>query len=114
MKKTNLLMLAALSISCFSSCARNISSDTYVARNVGEVSTTYAGVIRSVREVCVDESGQLGGNQAGIVGGGAAGGGCEVGHQRQPWCGSMSADPDPESAHSSCMDRQTTLCRRNQ
>lgn len=74
MKKINFLIIAAVALSCLTSCARNISSDNYVARNVGEVSTTYAGVIRSVREVCVDESDQVGGNQAGIVGGGAAGG----------------------------------------
>ena len=74
MKKTNLLILAAFSITCLTSCASNISSDNYVSRNVGEASTTYAGTIRSVREVCVDESNRLSGNQSGAVGGGAAGG----------------------------------------
>lgn len=74
MNYTKILTLAIILSSSLTSCARNISSDNYVASNVGEVSTTYAGVVRSVREVCVDQSDQLGGNQAGIVGGGAAGG----------------------------------------
>jgi len=58
----------------FTSCAREISSDVYVANRVGEVSTTYTGIIRNVRQVCVDASESLGDNQTGIIGGAATGG----------------------------------------
>ena len=58
----------------FSSCARNISSDTYASRQVGEVSTTYAGVVRSMREITVEHGEQLEDNGLGLATGGIAGG----------------------------------------
>lgn len=61
-------------MSCFTSCARQISSDVYSARQVGEVSTTYAGVIRSMREVTVEHGDQLGDNETGVIAGGFTGG----------------------------------------
>lgn len=71
-------LINVLSITCITigltSCARKISSDVYVANHVGEVSTTYQGVIKNVRQVCVDGSESLGGNQTGIAGGVIAGG----------------------------------------
>lgn len=56
------------------SCARHISSDVYAARQVGEVSTTYAGIIKNMRQVTVEHGEQLGDNTLGIAGGGIAGG----------------------------------------
>ena len=66
-----ILLVTALTLT---SCARQISSDMYAAPCVGEASVTYAGVIRNVRDVCVDGADELGNNQAGLFGGGAAGG----------------------------------------
>lgn len=63
-----------LGVLFLSSCARNLSSDVYVARNVGETSLTYSGVIRNARSVCVQEGEQLEENGLGIAGGGLAGG----------------------------------------
>jgi outer membrane lipoprotein SlyB len=56
------------------SCARQISSDVYTVRQVGEVSTTYAGFVKNVREVCMEQGEQLEENGMGIAGGGIAGG----------------------------------------
>jgi len=67
----NILLIGSLA--SLASCARQISSDVYASSAVGEVSTTYAGVIRSVRSVTVDDSESLGSNQAGLLGGGGAG-----------------------------------------
>lgn len=61
------LMLALVS------CTRQISPDVYRAGTVGAVSTTYMGVIRSMRTVIAAED-DLGDNGLGIVAGGAAGG----------------------------------------
>ncbi|MDP1879552.1 MAG: hypothetical protein Q8K60_01270 [Parachlamydiaceae bacterium] len=72
---TSICLFGLLSlILCFSSCARQISSDVYSARQVGEISITYAGVIRSMREVVVEHGDQLGDNEAGVVAGGVTGG----------------------------------------
>jgi outer membrane lipoprotein SlyB len=71
MQKVVLLVLSAM---CLVSCARQISSDVYASGQVGEVSTTYPGVIQSVREVTVQQGDQLEDNGLGIVGGGVAGG----------------------------------------
>lgn len=71
MEKILLLLISAV---LFTSCARHIESDTYASRQVGEVSTTYAGVIRNVREVCVGQGEQLEDNGLGIAGGGLTGG----------------------------------------
>lgn len=56
------------------SCARQISPDVYVARQVGEVSRTYPGVVRNVREVCMEHGERLGDNEVGAIGGGVTGG----------------------------------------
>ena len=71
MGKWILLVVSAI---LFTSCARQIESDVYASRQVGEVSTTYPGVIRNIREVCVGEGEQLEENGVGIAGGGVAGG----------------------------------------
>lgn len=71
MKQIMLLVLGAIVLT---SCARNISSDVYASRQVGEVSTTYAGVIRSVRPVTVEHGENLEDNTLGLAGGGIAGG----------------------------------------
>jgi outer membrane lipoprotein SlyB len=71
MKEIILLLLCA---TLFTSCAKQIDSDVYASRQVGEVSTTYPGIIRHVRQVCVEQGEQLEDNGLGIVGGGVAGG----------------------------------------
>ena len=67
-------VLLAMSILLSTSCARQISSDVYTARQVGEVSTTLVGVVKNVREVRMEQGEQLEDNGLGIVGGGVAGG----------------------------------------
>lgn len=67
-------ILLTAGILLFSSCARQISSDVYASRQVGEVSVTYAGIIRNVREVCIEQGDQLEDNGLGIAGGGVTGG----------------------------------------
>jgi outer membrane lipoprotein SlyB len=67
-----------IGIMLFTSCARQISSDVYSARQVGEVSTTIPGYVRNVREVCMEQGEQLQDNELGVAGGGVAGG--VVGH----------------------------------
>src|SRR4051812_41179368 len=69
----NLILLVASSLA-FTSCARQISSDVYAVRQVGELSYTYIGTIQNVREVVVEQSEQLDHNQMGIASGGIAGG----------------------------------------
>lgn len=69
----NIILLASAAL-LLSSCARKIESDIYSSNQVGEVSVTYAGVIKSVREVFVENGGQLENNGLGIAGGGVAGG----------------------------------------
>ena len=63
------IIFLALNVVLLSSCGREIDSDVYVSRQVGEVSTTYAGVIRSIREVIVQEGDSLGDNGLGVAGG---------------------------------------------
>lgn len=67
-------ILAAIGAILCTSCARQISSDVYAARQVGEVSMTYAGYIKNVRQVMVEHGEQLQDNGLGIAGGGIAGG----------------------------------------
>jgi outer membrane lipoprotein SlyB len=67
-------ILLAVGTLLFPSCARQISSDVYASRQVGEVSVTYAGIIKSIREVCVEQGDQLEDNGIGIAGGGVTGG----------------------------------------
>lgn len=68
------LLLFMMSTVLITSCAREISSDVYSSRQVGKVSTTYAGTIKNVREVTVQQGEQLEDNGLGIAGGGIAGG----------------------------------------
>lgn len=68
------IILLAIGAILLTSCARQISSDVYASRQVGEVSTTYAGTIKSVRQVMVQNGEQLEDNGLGIAGGGIAGG----------------------------------------
>lgn len=70
---TKLFLLTSTMMLC-ASCARQISSDVYASGQVGEVSTTYAGVIKNVREVCVEQGDKLEDNGLGIASGGVAGG----------------------------------------
>jgi outer membrane lipoprotein SlyB len=74
MKIANKIVLFVVSALAFTSCARQISSDVYSVRQVGEISTTHMGVIKAIREVRIDQSEQLDQNQVGMIGGGAAGG----------------------------------------
>jgi outer membrane lipoprotein SlyB len=69
----NFILLTAGTL-LFLSCARQISSDVYASRQVGEAFTTYVGVIKNIREVCVEQGDQLEDNGLGIAGGGFAGG----------------------------------------
>lgn len=68
------MILLAVSALLLASCVRHIDSNVYASRQVGEVSTTYAGIIRNIREVCIQEHDRLEDNGLGIVGGGVAGG----------------------------------------
>lgn len=70
---TNFSLFIA-TIMLFTSCARQITSDVYASRQVGEVSATYPGIIKNVREVCVEQGEELQENGLGIAGGGIAGG----------------------------------------
>lgn len=71
MKAVILLTLNALLLT---SCVREIHSDVYTSRQIGEVSTTYPGIIRNIRYVSIQQGDQLDDNGLGIVGGGLAGG----------------------------------------
>ena len=68
------LILILVGTAFLTSCARNISSETYAAVQVGEAAMTYTGVIKNVREVVVQHGEELGDNGLGIAGGGIAGG----------------------------------------
>ncbi|CAF23330.1 peptidoglycan-associated lipoprotein (pal) [Candidatus Protochlamydia amoebophila] len=74
MKKLNKFLLLGISVCLLSSCTRDISSDVYSVRQVGEASITYMGKIRSVRAVTVNQNAQLDENGLGIAGGGVTGG----------------------------------------
>ena len=67
-------MFPLIGISVFGGCARQISSNVYSAASIGEVSTTYPGVIISCRQVIVEDKEYLEQNGLGIIGGGLAGG----------------------------------------
>lgn len=67
-------ILVTFSLACLSSCAKQISSDFYSSRSIGEASTTYIGTIRNIRQVRVGQSSQLDQNTTGIVSGGILGG----------------------------------------
>ncbi|CDZ81078.1 Outer membrane lipoprotein SlyB precursor [Candidatus Rubidus massiliensis] len=69
--KSKYLLIIFPAIFIFTSCASNISNDTYTMRQVGETSVTYSGTVKSVRMVQVQAGGD---NSVGALGGGAAGG----------------------------------------
>lgn len=71
MKQFILLFIGVL---LFTSCARQISTDVYASRQVGEASFTYSGVIKNLRVVVVEQGENLEDNGLGIAGGGIAGG----------------------------------------
>src|SRR3989442_813700 len=71
--KLGRVLTLAAAIGVMSSCARDISSDIYSARHVGEASVTYSGVIVHARAITVQDSEQLQDNGMGIIGGGIAG-----------------------------------------
>lgn len=68
------LGLVAITAVALSGCARNISSDTYDARTVGEAAFSYQGVVASARQVDVSEGDYLEDNKTGIIVGGVGGG----------------------------------------
>lgn len=68
------VILFAFSALLLTSCVREINSDVYTSRQIGEVSTTYPGIIRNMRYVSIQQGDQLDDNGLGIVGGGVAGG----------------------------------------
>ncbi|MBS0654848.1 MAG: hypothetical protein JSR46_03645 [Verrucomicrobia bacterium] len=67
-------LAAIVGISCFTGCARQISSDVYAADHVGEASSSYPGIIISARNITVQDKERLQENGLGIVGGGIGGG----------------------------------------
>ncbi|CDZ81937.1 Outer membrane lipoprotein SlyB precursor [Candidatus Rubidus massiliensis] len=69
--KIKYLLSIFSSIFLFTSCASNISNDSYTMRQVGETSATHSGTIKSVRMVQVQAGGD---NSVGALGGGTAGG----------------------------------------
>ncbi|MCE2983241.1 MAG: hypothetical protein LW832_06710 [Parachlamydia sp.] len=73
-KLINKIVVFTIGVVVLSSCARQISSNVYTARQVGEVSMTYTGVIENIRVVNVEEGEQLEENQLGLATGGLAGG----------------------------------------
>lgn len=68
------LFTVSLFVVLLTSCARNISSDDYVASTVGEVSTTWPGIVQNVREVFISSHDELDQNNKGLLAGGIGGG----------------------------------------
>lgn len=68
------LLLAFLASQLLGGCASDISSQTYTESHVGEASTTYQGIIQSVRPVTVSGGDRLSDNSLGIALGALAGG----------------------------------------
>ncbi len=79
MRKIYLLPLLVI---LTTSCARQISTDVYSSRQVGEVAATYSGIIKNIRPVTVENGENLEDNSLGMIGGGVAGGavGDAIGH----------------------------------
>lgn len=67
MKNVLFLIISGLLLT---SCMRQISSDVYASRQVGEVSVTYRGVIQNCRGVYASQES----SGVGVAGGGIAGG----------------------------------------
>lgn len=67
-------LACTMSLSLLSSCASEISANTYSDSHVGETSSTFAGTIVSMRYVTVGGSDKSEGSGAGIATGAIAGG----------------------------------------
>lgn len=67
------LIVLIVAPALLSSCARQISSGTYVDSHVGEASRTFRGTVINVRQVRVEGSEKLQDNTAGALIGGGAG-----------------------------------------
>lgn len=65
---------AILALLLVSGCARDISSDVYSESSVGEVNSTYVGLVMSARQVVVKGSEKLSNNGLGGFMGGVTGG----------------------------------------
>ena len=85
------LGLVAITTLALSGCARNISSDNYNARTIGEASFSYQGVVSSARQVDVSEGDYLEDNKMGMLLGGGAGGlaGSQIGSGRGAVAGAV-------------------------
>ncbi len=68
-----LIALCALT-SMLAGCARQISSNVYSEKHVGEASRSFRGIIVGVRDIQVERKEKLDENTAGLIGGGLAGG----------------------------------------
>lgn len=90
-KKLVNLSLIAVSVVTLHGCARDISSSNYTEANVGDVSTTYRGIIIASREVNVTGGDSLSDNTTGILGGGALGAlaGSQIGKGRGAVAGAV-------------------------
>lgn len=90
-KKFMQASLLAVSAATLHGCARDISSSSYADSNVGDVSTSYRGMIISARQVNVTGGDNLSDNTAGIVGGGALGAlaGSQIGKGRGAVAGAV-------------------------
>ena len=62
-----------LTTALLTSCVKPISSNVYSTRQVGEVSTTYSGIVKNVREIVVEKSDTGAGTFGGAAVGGIAG-----------------------------------------
>jgi outer membrane lipoprotein SlyB len=71
--KTTVIAMCAMA-TLVTGCARQISSNVYSERHVGEASRSFRGIIVGVRDVQVEGKEKLDQNTAGIVGGGLVGG----------------------------------------
>ena len=67
-----LFTLILLALALFS-CTRQVSTNVYSDRHVGEISTTYMGVIKHVRLITIQSGESLQENTLGIASGGAVG-----------------------------------------
>lgn len=83
------VLIATVAALLATGCARQISSNTYSASSIGEVSTTYAGMILGARQVNVQDKEYLEENGLGIVGGGV--GGAVLGNQFGKGSGNTAA-----------------------
>ena len=69
---TKLFTLILLALAMIS-CTRQVNTNVYSDRQVGEISTTYMGVIKHVRLITIQSGESLQENTLGIASGGAVG-----------------------------------------